>query len=85
MGDEMSTELETFRPNVAQRVLPVLATVFFWVLPFSPLLAIVALSKTRCLTGWPRTLARTAEYLCIGYTALLAVRVGVCYWYWCLA
>jgi hypothetical protein len=80
----MSTELKTVRPNVAQRVLPVLATVFFWLLPVSPFLAIVALSKTRSSTGWPRKLARTAAYLCIGYTALLSVWVTVCacYWYW---
>ncbi|WP_165219996.1 hypothetical protein [Aquisphaera insulae] len=69
----MMTPAATQAPGRTARLLAVLSIACFWLLPFSPLVAIGAVSKTRATSGWPRRLALAGAFLCIAYTILLAL------------
>jgi hypothetical protein len=62
-------------PNRVAVLLAVLSVVGFWLMPFSPFVALGAVSMTREESGWPRALARTGALLCSAYTLLMATLV----------
>ncbi len=62
------------------RVLAIASIAGFWVLPFSPLLAIGALVGTEKSVGWPRRVAVAGAGLCSAYT--LAMGLGVARMAW---
>ena len=75
----MNTVAGAIRKRTA-KLLAILSVACFWLLPFSPMIAIGAVSMTRGATGWSRNLALTGATLCIAYTlvmALLIVRLAV--------
>jgi hypothetical protein len=63
-------------PGLLAKLLAILSVGFFWLLPFSPLVALGAVSMTRGATGWSRNLAVTGAVLCAAYTVLLALVVA---------
>jgi len=67
-------------PGRFAEALAVLAFAGFWALPFSPVLAIGAVSATRDAAGWPRNLAVAGAILCIGYTLALSLLLVVLAW-----
>ena len=44
-------------------IFAVLSVAVFWLLPFSPLVAMVAVVKTRHSKGWPQSLAKAGALL----------------------
>lgn len=62
-------------PGRLAKFLALASVAGFWLLPFSPRIAIGAVSMTRKTSGWSRRLALTGATLCIGYTMLMAVVV----------
>lgn len=75
----MKTVAGAIRKRIA-KLLAILSVACFWLLPFSPMIAIGAVSMTRGATGWSRILALTGATLCIVYTlvmALLIVRLAL--------
>jgi hypothetical protein len=60
-------------PGRVAKWLAVLSVACFWLLPFSPAVAIGAVSTTRGAAGWPRRLAVAGAVLCIAYTMLMAL------------
>ena len=77
----MYAESPLVAPNWVDRILAVLCVALFWVIPFSPLVAIAAVKKTGRSGGWPRKVARTGAVLCIAYTTAAA---GLIAWLGCL-
>lgn len=73
----MNAEVDVERPGPAAKALAVASVGGFWLLPFSPLVAIAAISMTSETTGWPRRLARTGGVLCIAYTTALALLMSL--------
>jgi hypothetical protein len=71
----MNTTDDTAVPRPIAKLLAILGVAFFWLLPFSPFVAIGAVSMTRRVTGWSRYLAVTGAVLCIAYTILVALVV----------
>jgi hypothetical protein len=71
----MNTTVDRAVPRPIAKLLAVLSVAFFWLLPFSPFVAIGAVSMTRAATGWSRHLAVTGAVLCIAYTILVALIV----------
>jgi hypothetical protein len=57
------------------KLLAVLSVACFWLLPFSPMVAIGAVSMTKGASGWPHKLAVTGAVLCVAYTVVMAVLV----------
>lgn len=55
------------------KLLAILSVACFWLLPFSPLIAIAALSATYRSTGWVRQTAVAGAILSAGFTILFAV------------
>ena len=55
------------------RLLAILSVTCFWLLPFSPLAAIGAVSMTKGGSGWRRKLALTGAVLCIAYTVAMSL------------
>ena len=67
-------------PGRMANLLAILSVACFWLLPFSPMIAIGAVSMSKGASGWSRNLAVTGATLCIAYTvimALLIVRVAL--------
>lgn len=62
-------------PRAMAKLLAVLSIAFFWLLPFSPFVAIGAVSMTSKHTGWVRRLAMTGALMCIAHTLVLALVV----------
>ncbi len=54
------------------KVFAVICMAIFWLLPFSPFVAIAAVATTRDSAGWPRTLAKTGAILCTLWTVMAA-------------
>jgi hypothetical protein len=65
--------VEDARPTgLIARLLAVLSVAGFWVLPWSPLVAIAAVSMTGRSSGWARRAAVTGAVLTIAWTVALA-------------
>ena len=62
-------------PGRIAKLLAVLSVAFFWLLPFSPLVAIGAVSMTKGAIDWSRKLAVTGAVLCIVYTVVMALLI----------
>jgi ABC-type sulfate transport system permease subunit len=63
------------KPGRLAKLLAILSVACFWLLPFSPMVAIGAVSITRGTSGWSRNLAVTGAVLCIAYTLVMALVV----------
>jgi len=59
------------------KVFAVICMAIFWLLPFSPFVAIAAVATTRDTAGWPRALAKTGAMLWWILGAVIAVVVGL--------
>jgi hypothetical protein len=71
----MSTPVTEATPGRITKLLAILSLACFWVLPFSPLVAIGAVSMTKGASGWWRNLAVTGAVLCTAYTVVMALLV----------
>ena len=71
----MNTETMQAPPTVSARLLACLSVAIFWLLPFSPLVAIAALKSTRDSTGWPRTMATAGAWLSVA--AVMGMSMGL--------
>lgn len=78
----MSTESAAAPAGIVGKILAVLCLAGFWVLPFSPLVAIAAVATTRHSAGWPRTVAKTGAMLSVLCTLMGAALI---LWVVCLA
>ena len=67
----MNTIIAKEQPGRTATLLAVLSVAFFWLLPFSPMVAIGAVSMTEGASGWSRNLAVTGAVLCSAYTVLM--------------
>ena len=63
------------------KVFAVMCMAMFWLLPFSPFVAIAAVATTRDTAGWPRALAKTGAILCTLGTVIAA---GMLLLFFCL-
>ncbi|WP_435020078.1 hypothetical protein TA3x_001634 [Tundrisphaera sp. TA3] len=68
----MNAEAVNAVPSRIAGLLSVLSVLGFWILPFSPLVAIGAVATTRGTSGRTRRLAVAGASLCIAHTALMA-------------
>lgn len=60
-------------PNaVVGKLLAVLSVATFWLVPFSPFVAIAAVLTTRKSPGWQRSLSRTGAILSVVCTVMFA-------------
>lgn len=62
------------------QLLAVSSVGFFWLMPFSPWLSILAIQDTRGTTGWSRRLAVAGAILCITYTVAAAIWISLLAW-----
>ena len=69
----MRTSVTEAAPGRTTKLLAILSVACFWVLPFSPLIAIGAVSMTKGVSGWSRNLAVTGAVLCTAYTIVMAL------------
>jgi hypothetical protein len=60
-------------PGRIAKLLAILSVACFWLLPFSPMVAIGAVSMTKGSSDWSRKLAVTGAVLCIVYTVVMAL------------
>ncbi|WP_422931774.1 hypothetical protein [Singulisphaera sp. PoT] len=68
----MTSETDASVPNRMAKALAILSVACFWVLPFSPMVSIGAVSLTKGASGWSRKLAVTGAALCVAYTVGVA-------------
>ena len=59
-------------PGWGPKLLAILSVACFWGIPFSPVLAIGAVSATKGSVGWTRKLAVTGAILCTVWTLTVA-------------
>jgi len=71
----MNTVVAGGVPGRIAKLLALLSVACFWLLPFSPMIAIGAVSMTKGATGWSRNLAVTGAALCIAYTVVMALLI----------
>jgi type IV secretory pathway TrbL component len=69
----MSVESKVGCPGFVAKALAVCSAATFWLLPVSPLIAMLAVIQTKNLVGWPRTLSVAAAVLCSVYTIAVAI------------
>lgn len=69
----MNAETRSASGGIVGTLLAVLSLATFWLLPFSPFVAIAAVTATRQSPGWPQILARVGAILCTVWTAMFAV------------
>ncbi|HEV3165699.1 MAG TPA: hypothetical protein VGZ22_16850 [Isosphaeraceae bacterium] len=62
-------------PTRVATLLAVLSCACFWLLPFSPWVAIGAVWKTQGTSGWSRHVAVTGAVLCVAYTVAMALLI----------
>jgi hypothetical protein len=80
---ELQGELEMkTAPGWMAKLLALLSVACFWVVPFSPILAIAAVSTTTGSTNWPRKVAVVGAILCTLCTLLAAAML---LWLVCLS
>ena len=60
-------------PGPVVRLLAIFCVAGFWLLPFSPLAAIGAVSMTRGRSDWTRKFAVVGAVLCIAQTAIMSL------------
>ena len=72
----MITVVGRVEPGRAAKLLAILSVAGFWLLPFSPMVAIGAVSMTKGASGWTRHLAVTGAALCIAYTVVMSLLVA---------
>ena len=66
----------TLEQNALQaKILAVLSVVFFWMVPFSPIISIAAVKATNHTFGWPRDVARTGAILTIALVAYFTLAI----------
>ncbi len=70
----MNTIAGAVRRRMA-KLLAILSVACFWLLPFSPMIAIGAVSMTKDASGWPRILSVTGATLCIAYTGIMCLLI----------
>ena len=78
----MNADLNANSPGCVTRSLAILSVATFWMLPFSPFIAMAAVSRTNSTTGWPRTMAVAATFLCAVYTVVMASCIAFVYFFW---
>ena len=71
----MNTVVGAAAPGRMAKLLAVLSFACFWLLPFSPIVAIGAVYLTTGACGWSRNLAVTGAVLCMVNTVVMAVVV----------
>ena len=69
----MNTAVASEIPGRAARLLAILSVACFWLLPYSPVVALGALSTTQGASGRSRRLAVCGAVLCAVYTVVMAV------------
>ena len=69
----MNTSSLSVKPNTATKLLSILSLGTFWAVPFSPLIIIGAIVRTKHSIGWPRRMAVVAAILCTIYTVAAAI------------
>ncbi len=60
-------------PGPLVKLLAVFCVTCFWLLPFSPLAVISAVSLTRGRSDWTRKFALSGAILCIAQTAIMSL------------
>lgn len=68
----MNTASPESRIDLVTRIAVILSLACFWLLPFSPFIELVAVVRTRRVTGWPRSVAIAGAVLCVVWTLLAA-------------
>jgi len=76
----MNAEVTARKPGRIARLLAVASVAGFWLLPFSPLVAIGAVSMTAETTGSSRRLALAGAALCIAHTTAMALLTARLAW-----
>ena len=69
----MTTVVAGATPGRMAKLLAILSVACFWLLPFSPMIAIGAVWTTRGSSGHSRNLAVTGAALCIAHTAVMGL------------
>ncbi len=76
----MSNSTSARTPGRVAKLLAILSVACFWLLPFSPLVALGAVWSTKGTTGRTHVLAVVGAALCIAYTtamSLIVVRLAL--------
>ena len=68
----MNPESTVVHPGLVTKALAVCSIATFWMIPFSPFVAIAALVRTKHTVGWPRRLSVAAAVLCSVFTVAYA-------------
>jgi hypothetical protein len=68
----MNLESTVVHPGLVTKALAVCSIATFWMIPFSPFVAIAALVRTKHTAGWPRRLSVAAAVLCSVFTLAYA-------------
>ena len=71
----MITVVAPAMPGRMAMLLAILSVACFWLVPFSPMIAIGALRTTKGTSGQSRNLAVTGAALCIAYTVIMGLLV----------
>ena len=69
----MNPESSVVHPGCVTKALAVCSVATFWLLPFSPFIAMVAVVRTKHSVGWPRRLSVAAAVLCSVFTISYAI------------
>ena len=69
----MNAESTVVHPGRVTKALAVFSVATFWLLPFSPFVAMAAILQTKNSVGWPRRLSVTAAVLCSIFTVAYAI------------
>lgn len=69
----MDAEANAPRQTFTVKLLACLSVAMFWLVPFSPLVAIAAVKATRDTVGWPRRMATAGAWLSIATVTYFTV------------
>lgn len=72
----MNDETLLPQPPLSAKMLAALSAGLFWLVPFSPFLAIAAVKATGKTAGWPRRVAQTAAVMTTVWVSLMACAVA---------
>jgi len=73
----MNPESSVVHPGCVTKALAVCSVATFWLLPFSPFIAMAAVVRTKHSVGWPRRLSVAAAVLCSVFTVTCAIMLFV--------